>query len=205
MFTGLVQKVSPVIQVQERNKVLQITLENLIGNAQVGDSIAVDGICLTLEKITPQEMTFALGIDTLQTTKWNHHSFENKKMNIEPSLKMGDFVGGHWLTGHIDGMAFVENLSLTGENQILTISFPEEFYPFIWKKGFIAINGVSLTIHELIHKNKIRVGIVPETLKRTNLKDLKQGSQVTFEVCLIARGLIHHLESNSHLVNTSKK
>lgn len=200
MFTGLVQNTAPVIQTQKKDSGLEITLgvlnesslEDSSRKNQVGDSVAVDGVCLTLEKTTPKEMKFTLGRETLQVTAWNSDSLKGKKMNIESSLKVGDPVGGQWLTGHVDGKARVEEAFFQDEK--LIVSLPQEFEKFIFRKGWIALNGVSLTIHEVIEKNKIRLGIIPETLKRTNLKYLQKGSFVTFEVCYTTRVLVHLFE-----------
>ena len=193
MFTGIVSHVSSVLSTQERDHVLELKLSRPADwkNIHPGDSIAVNGVCLTLEKADSSSITFALGRDTLETTGWTIKKLENQKMNLEPALKVGDPIGGHWVTGHVDGLAVVESAVLYGENQFLTIALPEKFQSFLLKKGFIALNGVSLTVQEVLKTGQARLGIVPETLKRTNLSQIKDKDKVTFEICYFTRILRH--------------
>ena len=198
MFTGIVSHVSSVLKTQERDQVLELVLARPAdwNNIYPGDSIAVNGVCLTLEKTNPDSMTFALGRDTLETTGWTIEIFKNQKMNLELALKAGDPIGGHWVTGHVDGLAVVESAVLYGENQFLTIALPKALQSFLLKKGFLTINGVSLTIQEVLKTGQARLGIVPETLKRTNLFHLKTGEKVTFEICYFTRILCHFLNKS---------
>ena len=191
MFTGIVAGVSSVLKVQKRNRVLELALQrpSYLKKIQKGDSIAVDGVCLTLEKIQSKKITVALGWDTLKTTGWNSKNLLEKKMNLEPALKVGSSLGGHWVTGHVDGMAVVQNVRFRGENQFLTLTLPSSFKKFVWPKSFLTVNGVSLTVQEIFKFGRVRLGIIPETLKRTNLSDLKTGAKVTFEVCYLTRAL----------------
>lgn len=198
MFTGIAAGISSVVKVQKRDRVLELVLlrPSYLKNIKKGDSIAVDGVCLTLEKVHKKQITFALGLDTLKTTGWNSKSLLHKKVNLEPALKMNSSVGGHWVTGHVDSMAVVKKVHFYGENQFLTLALPLLFKKFIWPKSFLTVNGVSLTIQEAPKKSLVRLGIVPETLKRTNLSDLKAGMKVTFEICYLARALYYFLKES---------
>ena len=201
MFTGIVSECQSILQVKTRDQVLEIivTRPHSFQNIQTGDSVAVDGVCLTIEHLTSQSIQFALALDTLQTTKWNPNHLLNKKVNLEPSLKIGDSIGGHFVTGHIDGMAVVKEKTIKGENQLVTIEIPPSFKQFLWKKGFLTINGVSLTIQEVRKENQVRLGLIPETLKRTNLHLLEAGILVTFEVSYLARALWHYFKHDQKL------
>ena len=189
MFTGLIVSTASVREVIPRNQVLEIHIErpSILKDIQEGDSIAVDGVCLTVEKITDRFFTFALAYDTLKTTKWTHQSLEKKVVNLEPSLSMNQKWGGHFVTGHVDGVAQVIQIKNEGENKLVRLQFPKGFERFLVKKSFITINGVSLTLQEVFSKGQARIGLIPETLKRTNLSHVKEGSQLTFEVCYLAR------------------
>ena len=193
MFTGIVSHISSVLKTQERDQVLELILARPADwdNINPGDSIAVNGVCLTLEKTDSNSITFALGCDTLETTGWTIQTLTDQKMNLELALKAGDPIGGHWVTGHVDGTAVVKSAIFHGENQVLTIALPEKFQSFLLKKGFLTVNGVSLTVQEVLKTGQARLGIVPETLKRTNLFQLKAGEKVTFEICYFTRILYH--------------
>lgn len=209
MFTGIVSCSTPILRVQKRHSVLEIALPACLSGVQPGDSVAVDGVCLTVEKIDNSEMIFALAPDTLETTGWGLADLEEKKVNLESSLKVGSSLGGHFVTGHVDGMAEVQKIqtsdvsslhspsslrkqgSSVPETANLVLKLPLGFQPFLWKKGYLTVNGVSLTVQEILGESLVRLGLVPETLRRTNLSELKAGDFVTFEVCYLARAVFH--------------
>ncbi len=197
MFTGLIVFKALVIEALPRDQVLELHIArpSSLKDVQEGDSVAVDGVCLTLEKLTDKTLIFALAYDTLRTTKWSAQNLKNKVVNLEPSLRVNQQLGGHFVTGHVDGLAQVSQIENRGENKLVTFQFPKEFEGFLFNKGFITINGVSLTFQEVLSKNQARMGLVPETLKRTNLSELKEDSTVTFEVCYLTR-IVHQYISN---------
>ena len=192
MFTGIVSCSAPILRVQKRNSVIEIALSSCFSDVRPGDSVAVDGVCLTVEKIDSSEMIFALAPDTLKTTGWGLVDLEKKLVNLELSLKVGSSLGGHFVTGHVDGMAVVQESRQQMETANIVLKLPLEFKPFLWKKGYLTVNGVSLTVQELLGESVVRLGLVPETLKRTNLSQLKAGDFVTFEVCYLARSAFNH-------------
>lgn len=154
-----------------------------------GDSIAINGVCLTLESHDDQNLTFALAPETLKVTGWQPKPQD--VVNLERSLKFGDRVHGHIVAGHVDAIGKVIGIQKdTDETYALTIDAPKDFLPFVWRKGSVAVHGVSLTINDVIG-NKFKVGLIPETLKRTNLKNLKIGDTVHLEADAMARALYH--------------
>ena len=189
MFTGITIGALTVVKASKTEQMIKITLKRPPGlfRVQAGDSVAVDGVCLTVEKLKTKEITFSLTEDTLKTTRWTLLSLRNKVMNVELSLKLGGRLGGHFVSGHVDGSAKVKSIRKKGKNTFLVIELPSGFKKFLWKKGYITVNGVSLTIQEVLSKNKIRLSLVPETVKRTNLGRLSSGDFVTFEVCYLTR------------------
>jgi len=160
----------------------------------VGDSVAVNGVCLTLEHLSAQEMQFHLGHETLQLTGWSLQSFQNQLVNLEPALRVGDSVGGHFVSGHIDGMAEVVDISRpTGVSRLLELKMPLESADFFWQKSFVTIHGVSLTVNK-VKKNRLSICLVPQTLKQSNLSHQTPGDQVTFEIDAWSRMLMHALK-----------
>ena len=161
---------------------------------KAGDSVAMDGVCLTLEEGLPETLQFHLAYETLKITGWNREKLKDRKVNLEPALRMGDFVGGHFISGHVDGMAEVLDSSVKGDSLLVEIKIPEEFKNYFWKKAFITLNGVSLTVNE-VKDNQLSICLVPETLRRTNLSDQEMGGFLTFEVDSWSRALVSSLQN----------
>ena len=149
--------------------------------------MAVDGVCLTAESLSQGRMTFALGPETLKITGWNKETFQRgKRFNLEKSLTLNQALGGHFVTGHTDGRARVSEYQKEGESVFLTLELAKGFESFFQKKGYIALNGVSLTVNEA-EGDHLKLCLVPKTLQKTNLSDLKVGDLANFEVDYFAR------------------
>lgn len=196
MFSGIVETTALVTNSTSRESVLEITLARPkdFTDLHIGDSIACNGVCLTLEAFDANSLKFALGPETLKVTGWNSESVVGRAVNLERSLRLGDRIHGHLVTGHVDATSNVVQAERQGETLTLAIAIPAKLKNLIWPKGSIAINGVSLTINT-VTASAFSVGLIPETLKRTNLSDLKVGSQINLEADNMARGLIHWVES----------
>ena len=138
-------------------------------NLKEGESISINGVCLTIDKLQKSKMTFKIGPETLKITNWNEDSFKRNHFNIERSVLFNQPFGGHFVTGHVDGLAHIISIKKKGESKILILSLPKGFQKFIWRKGYVVLNGVSLTVNR-INKNKLEVCLVPKTLQETNLK-----------------------------------
>ncbi|MBX7230889.1 MAG: riboflavin synthase [Bdellovibrionales bacterium] len=207
MFSGRVETKASILSVSLRKGVLQLVMERppLFTDLAIGDSVAINGICLTIEQITETTMMFALGEETLSVTGWSENFLSSRPFlfNLERSLKLGDRIHGHLVTGHVDAMGWVQKKEVQGEGLQLEIGFPKELKPFLWKKGSVTVNGVSLTVHHLKviqglvtqsqddEQNSFIVGLIPETLRITNLGTLFLGDSVTLEVDFWSRGLVH--------------
>lgn len=198
MFSGIVEAQSEIVSTSSQPGILRITVQKPVDFSDIkpGDSIAVNGICLTVEKYDQSKIEFALAAETLRVTGWSESSLRTSKVNLERSLRMGDRVHGHFVSGHVDAMGRVEARREIGGSIELDIAFPEALKPYIWKKGSWAVNGVSLTVNE-VRNNSASVCLIPETLERTNLSILKSGDSVTIEVDPLARGLIHVLNTKN--------
>lgn len=197
MFSGIVECVGEILDAVPREGVVRISISPSIKMSgapmKIGESVSVNGVCLTLEKETIP-WVFALGKETLEVTGWNPRILVGKKVNLERALAFGERVNGHLVSGHVETMGTVSEVKDVGENRALTIIFPDKFGQLVWPKGWIAINGVSLTINQ-VAKNSLSVGLIPETLKRTNLAYLKPGDLVCLEFDSFAKGLMHWLDS----------
>lgn len=195
MFSGIVESVMPIESSQELSNVYRIKVKkpSEFNDIKLGDSIACDGVCLTVEAFDDEQMTFALAAETIKVLQWNPQSWIGKKMNLERSLRFGDRIHGHLVTGHVDSLGTVTRAELDGESFFLDVKVKNTILPFVWKKGSVTLNGVSLTVNEL-NNDIVSVCLIPETLKRTNLGDLKVGSSVNVEPDYMARAIQRSLE-----------
>ncbi|MEK2646425.1 riboflavin synthase [Bdellovibrio sp. BCCA] len=195
MFSGIVESVMPIVSSQELPNAYRIKVKkpSKFNDIKLGDSIACDGVCLTVEAFDDEQMTFALAAETIKVLNWNPQSWIGKQMNLERSLRFGDRIHGHLVTGHVDSLGTVTRASLEGESFFLDVKVKNTILPFVWKKGSVTLNGVSLTVNEL-NNDTVSVCLIPETLKRTNLGDLKVGSVVNVEPDYMARAIQRSLE-----------
>lgn len=195
MFSGIVEAVSEIRSSQPLNNAfrIQITKPEFFQDLHLGDSIAVDGVCLTVEAFDAQTMTFSLAAETIKVLEWNPEHWIGKRINLERSLRLGDRIHGHMVTGHVDSLAFVVRAEAEGESFFLDIIIQDSVRPFVWKKGSITINGVSLTVNE-VADDVVSVCLIPETLRRTNLGSLQPGQFVNIEPDYLARAVHRSIE-----------
>jgi riboflavin synthase len=185
MFTGIVTNVAKVKSHKIKNKSLILSIEKPKGwKLILGESIATNGVCLTVAKIGKSSYQVNLMSETLSKTIFG--KFIPDRINLERSLKLGDRLGGHIVSGHIDTVGKVESVSKIGSSKVITISFPKKFSILVIPKGSITLDGVSLTV---LRKNKGRfsVSLVEHTLKNTTLQELKKGSIVNLEFDILAK------------------
>lgn len=184
MFTGIVRDLGTVKSAEKVAGNLELQVETSLSaqNFTRGASVSVDGVCLTVEKYEDGVFTATAVQETLDKTNLGYYE-EGERINLEPPLTLQDAVAGHMVLGHSDFVA--EVLKAAPD---LEIAVPNEFMRFMPKKGSVCINGVSLTIADVLDKS-IKLAIIPETMKATNLGDLKLGWHVNVEVDLIARYL----------------
>ncbi len=192
MFSGIIENTGLVLAAQQTSDLVRIQVQRppSFDDLKLGDSIACDGVCLTLEKDQEGQMQFALGLETLKITRWDLSKLEGRILNLERSLRFNDRIHGHLVSGHVDGIGHIQEAHSSSEGLFLKIEVPADLKKYFWPKGSIAINGVSLTLNG-VNDQFVDVYLIPETLKRTNLKNLKTGDVVNLEVDWMARGLIH--------------
>jgi riboflavin synthase len=188
MFTGIIQSVGLIKKIESLKKDVQISIvydPKKINDIKLGDSISVNGICLTVQKKQKKQFIFHVSQETLNRTI----AFkENTMVNLESSLLYNGKVGGHFVTGHIDGIGKISEIKINSQCWIIEIKPPKKLLKFIAEKGSVSINGVSLTVNS-IKDDKFKVNIIPFTLKETNLGALVKGSEINIEIDLIARYL----------------
>ena len=194
MFSGIVEAVSTIFSVQPGPSVTRISVKkpSTFNDLKIGDSVAIDGACLTVEELADDSIQFALGFETLKLLKWTENDLLDRKVNMERSLRYGDRVHGHFVTGHIEYLGKVTLSQSQGDSWLLDVEVDPAGVPHFWKKGSITINGVSLTINDVV-ENKISVCLIPETIKRTNLAALRMGDIVNVEADMMAKALVWHL------------
>jgi riboflavin synthase, alpha subunit len=195
MFSGIVEAVMPITSSQELVNAyrIQIKKPNEFNDIKLGDSIACDGVCLTVEAFDENQMTFALAAETIKVLKWDPVQWLGKRINLERSLRFGDRIHGHLVTGHVDSLGKITRAELDGESFFLDVEVASTILPFVWKKGSITLNGVSLTVNEL-NNSTVSVCLIPETLKRTNLGDIKVGGTINVEPDYMARAIQRSME-----------
>ena len=192
MFTGIVESQSPILQVTPLDSALQIVVKKPIpfDDLKVGDSIACNGICLTLEKFDDETIQFTIGHETIEVTGWDANQLEGRFLNLERSLRFGDRIHGHLVSGHVDALGTLKQKKWQGECLLLTVEVPDEAKKYIWKKGSVALNGVSLTVN-FVNGNEFEVCLIPETLKQTNLEKLNEGDKLNLETDYYLKGMLN--------------
>lgn len=194
MFTGLVQNLGIVLETQSIDAGLEILIHSDLKADffQIGSSIAVNGVCLTVEHYFPEKQNFLVTAvsETLEKSTLGRLK-EKDRVNLEPAATLSTAMGGHLVSGHVDGMGTVLQ---TGHDFLIKV--PKDLLRFFPVKGSVVVNGVSLTIAD-IEKDQLRIALIPETLKSTNLGFVKKGDPVNLEVDLIARYLDRLLTSRS--------
>ena len=187
MFTGIIREVGTIKKISRKkgNIIFLIESKKLLKTRKIGDSIAVDGVCLTIINIKKNLFETEAIPETLKRTTLSIRK-TNDKVNLELPITEKEALEGHIVQGHVDDTGTVEDKKNEGNSKILKIQFPQHLKKYIALKGSIAINGVSLTISDLT-KNTFNVSLIPHTLKNTNLGLLKKGNKVNLEVDILAR------------------
>jgi riboflavin synthase len=186
MFTGIIQALGRIESITAIGDDIELSIEaaNLaLSDVQIGDSIAVNGVCLTATHVSKTHFKAHVSAETLKVTTGLN---KQQVVNCEKALRLSDRLGGHLVSGHVDGVGEVTQFSNLGDNWLLAIRAPHEISKYIAKKGSICVNGVSLTVNT-IEQDIFTMNIIPHTLENTMFKQLKIGSLVNLEIDQIAR------------------
>lgn len=188
MFTGLIATTAALVKLEKKNRPVLTIRAALDKPLAVGDSLAVNGVCLTLIEQKQDLLRFNLATPTLRLSNLGDLPI-GALLNIELPLTLNDFLGGHLVSGHIDGTVRVRALNKGDQNLRFDFSFRErEWRKFIVPRGSVALNGVSLTVSD-VGESWLAVEIIPQTLAATNLKHLRVGERVNIELDMIGKYL----------------
>jgi riboflavin synthase len=188
MFTGLISELGKVSAITkgDSSAIFTINAPALISEIKLGDSVAVNGVCLTATSITGTSFIADVMVQTLSLTSLSQVSV-GSAVNLELAAQLNARMGGHMVSGHIDGVATVVGLTQGDKWLQFDIKVPENLSKYIVNQGSIALDGVSLTVGEINDANLVTVWLIPETLERTNLAAKQPGDLVNVEVDLIAK------------------
>jgi len=187
MFSGIIADAGFITRAEDREGGLRLSVatETLgMDDVQIGDSIAVNGVCLTVVKKDGVVFTVEVSRETLDCTVGLER--QGNQVNLEKAMRLSDRLGGHLVSGHVDGVGEVIAFNDIGESWRLVVRAPQKLAKYIATKGSITINGVSLTVNH-VAGSEFDVNLIPHTLEVTTLNELKAGSKVNLEIDLIAR------------------
>ena len=186
MFTGIVASAFiEAINREENGWILQVAAPQIAPKVQLGDSVAIDGACLSVFKVEGTVLWFYVSPESIDKTIIGFYT-QGTKVNIELPMQPTGFLGGHYVLGHVDATATVLNIIPGEKAWFFTISIPEPFTKYIVYKGSVAINGVSLTINQVVDQN-IELCIIPITIEKTNMSLLKENDMVNIEFDILAK------------------
>ena len=187
MFSGIVADIGTIDRAEERDGGLRLSVSTGaldLSDVQIGDSIAVNGVCLTVVKKAGNTFSVDVSRETLDCTAGLDE--QGAPVNLEKALRLSDRLGGHLVSGHVDGVGEAVTFADLGESWKLVVRAPQVLAKYIAAKGSISINGVSLTINR-VNGSEFSVNLIPHTVAMTNLKNLRAASRVNLEVDMIAR------------------
>ena len=200
MYTGIVQGLEKVVDIHQGNGFITIVVSNenqFFQDVFIGASVAINGVCLTVTTIDQElnQIHFDISNVTLALTTLKSLQVGDE-VNVERSAKVGAENGGHNLYGHIEGTAIIKNLEHRGETYHIDIQIPDGNIKYFFLKGFIGLNGCSLTVNRVDRANsEISIDLIPETLRLTTWKNAKVGDEVNYEIDQTTRTLVDTLEN----------
>lgn len=188
MFTGLIQGLGQLRPQGQQQILVQCEAVSFGDSFAIGDSVAVDGVCLTVETLVAQGFVVSVSPETLQRTTLADRLHTHQRVNLEPALSVGDRLGGHFVTGHIDDVGVVQGIQKTETSWELSFAVPDAIARYIVPKGSVAINGVSLTVADCNESGShFKVAVIPHSFANTNLQDLSPGDQVNIETDVLGK------------------
>ena len=187
MFTGIVREVGRVVSADggESGRTLVVEAPETAGSTAVGDSVSIGGVCLTAESVDAGRIRFHAVTETLRRTSLGRLA-AGGEVNVEPALRAGEPLGGHVVQGHVDGLGRISSVEWEGDGLRVVVEASPEILRYCVEKGSITVDGVSLTVAELL-EDAFAVALVPHTLSATTLRDLAPGQAVNLEVDVLAK------------------
>ncbi|MBI4398374.1 MAG: riboflavin synthase [Candidatus Omnitrophica bacterium] len=200
MFTGIIETTGTLISKRQKGRVVRFRFGvcGIEDGMQKGDSIAVNGVCLTVAGFGHDFLEMDAVLATMKATALGEIR-RGGRVNFERALKVSSRLGGHWVQGHVDGVGSVKKIVKRGRNIDLEIEASRELIQQLVNKGSVALDGISLTIQRLDHdQQSFVVTMIPHTWKHTNMSSVRQGSKLNIEIDILSKYVRHHLE-NLHL------
>ena len=193
MYSGIVKGVAPVSSLDRFQDSLSYSVEmplSWLDGLVTGASVSIDGVCQTVVRIEENNVFFDVISETLRLTTLSDLKV-GQRVNVERSLRLGDEIGGHALAGHISDTVVIEKVVATPENRQLTISCDAKWMPYLLPKGFVAVDGASLTIGEVEPEGRFTLHLIPETLRLTTLGWKGEGDRLNLEIDAQTQAIVH--------------
>jgi riboflavin synthase len=186
MFTGIVTEIGTVRKAVQATGGLELTIGSSYPDLQPGESVAVDGACLTVESASPQAFTVHVVCTSLDRTRFSDYA-EGRRVNLERALRLGDRLGGHLVQGHVDGVGTVESVADREDARLVNLLVPDDIAQASVSLGSITVDGVSLTVNAKPASNVIQISLIPFTLQHTTLGERRAGDRVHLEADTIGK------------------
>ena len=183
MFTGIVEEVGSVVSISSKG--MAVRAERVMSDLKLGDSIAINGACLTAVSLSDSGFSVDLSPETMRRTSLGDLA-AGGAVNLERALSASDRMGGHIVQGHVDGTGRITSTREDGDSIILRVRAPKRMMPYIVEKGFIAVDGISLTVVK-VGTSSFTLSVIPYTLRNTNLETLSIGARVNLEADILAK------------------
>ncbi|CCO45887.1 riboflavin synthase subunit alpha [Vibrio nigripulchritudo SOn1] len=205
MFTGIVEAVGTLTAITPKGEDISVTVETGkldMADVKLGDSIATNGVCLTVIEFTKNSYTADLSVETMNKTGFTQYQ-AGDKVNLEKAMLPTTRFGGHIVSGHVDGIGEIVERNQVGRAVEFWVVMPAEISKYVAEKGSITVDGISLTVNSL-RKNAFKLTIVPHTSLETTINDFQVGRKVNLEVDVLARYMERLLQGNQHQEPESK-
>ncbi len=205
MFTGIIQKVGTFKRKTKKGNKYQLVIDvdDFLDDVSIGDSIAVNGVCLTVVDYSANSFTVDVMPETVKATNIDNLQ-SGAKVNLEKSLQPKSFMGGHIVNGHVDGIGTIKSIKEEKNAKIFTIEVGKEITKYLVDKGSVALNGISLTVMDF-SDDTLKVSLIPETIRSTNLKYLEQGDEINIETDIIGKYVHKMLNDKKQNYNDNKE
>lgn len=187
MFTGIIERCGRVLEFERKQGGVTIELLTEFEDLSIGESLAVNGVCLTVEKTVSSHAVFFLSSETLSKTQLGSLRVDDI-VNLERAVTPQTRLSGHWVQGHVDGVGTIRSIESAGDSKLVVLELPKEFLKYVTNKGSITVDGISLTVNALRDaEHSVELMIIPHTWSNTNLHSLNVPSKVNVEVDALSK------------------
>ncbi len=193
MFTGLIEDLGTVAAVERVSKGVRLSVQTRLDGIDHGASVAVDGVCLTAVDLAAGRFTADVSAETLARSTLGERK-AGDRVNLERPMALGDRLGGHLVLGHVDGVGEIASREEVGEGVRITLRLPAGLPPLVVEKGSVALDGISLTVNELLDPDRIALFIIPETLRATTWGIKPVGARVNVEADILGKHVARLLQ-----------